>query len=351
MKTSLTKSKSSLVVALTLLAAPIWAKPVVQVTEVTGQVFTVAPDGKTKTLKVNDHIEEKSEVMVEEGANITFNDYYDATYHMIGGTHVKIFDKSVQLKKGKTWIQSHNSRHPLAITTANGHVDFWKAEFIATFDQSTSRTQVLVVNNEAEISNVLDKNMKYIVTAGTFSLIDPEIDNGMPRTPVKVGLASLNNALAEFKQLPQKIKEATPARSIASVESEEKPIKKGEIIFMTAGRLPASVSGQAHDYFKKQVKVIAPKKSSKEIYSTAKINYYGTSWKPIAPSETGAKTNEEAARIPASVPPSQGYKLPKNLTSNVIPDPEFSSSLKKHSAEQPKYSKELDTLIQDLKSY
>ena len=351
MKTSLTKLKSSLPLTLVLMTLPVLAKPVAQVTEVGGQVFVISPDGKTKSLKVNDHIEEKSELLVDEGATITLNDYYNATYHMIGGSHVKIFDKSVQLKRGKTWIQSQNSRYPLSLTTANGQVNYWKGEFITTFDIASSRTQVLVVNGEVEVSNILDANLKYVVAAGTFSLIDPEVESGSPRTPVKVGLNSLNSALAEFKMLPEKIKDsaphAEPARAIASVEDEATaPVKKGEIIFMTAGRTPASI-GEAHKYFKKKAAPSLAKTKMKEPLSAVEIKYYGMSWKPVAAVSPVVIT----PRQPASIAIKPSYQLPKNLTKDLIPDTEFGASLKKHSDDQPKYSKELDSLILDLKSY
>ena len=234
MKTFTTKLKSSTIL-LALVALPLWAKPVAQVTEISGAVFVVNSDGKTSTLKLNDHLEDKSEVMVEEGASVTLNDYYDATYHLIGGTHLKFFDRSAQLKRGKSWVQCMNGRFPLALTTANGHANFWKGEFIATFDQSTSRSQFLVVNGDVEVSNVLDRDLKYTVPAGTFTVVDPEVEAGVPRAPTKVGLSSLDTALAEFRKLPQVIKEnILPARAIASVE--EAPQKKGEIIFIQTHR-------------------------------------------------------------------------------------------------------------------
>ena len=65
MKTSITKLKSSLFFSLAVLSFPLLAKPVAQVTEVKGQVFLITPDGKTKSLKVNDHLEEKSEVPLQ----------------------------------------------------------------------------------------------------------------------------------------------------------------------------------------------------------------------------------------------------------------------------------------------
>lgn len=346
MKTSLTKLSSS--VLLFSLSLAVYAKPVAQVTELTGSVFVVNPDGKTSALKINQHIEDKSEIMVEEGANISLNDYYDATYHLIGGTHLKFFNKSVQLKKGKTWIQSLNSRHPLALTTANGAVDFWKGEFITTFDQSSGRTQVLVVNGEVEVSNVLDENMKYTVAAGTFTMVDSEVENGLPRTPTKVGLQSLNNALAEFKQLPEKIKDAQieePSRGIASVE-EKAPVKKGEIIFITTNRLPASVEGSAHKYYKKKVS----KKWSAPEANPVPIRFYGTSYKAMEPYLAPKIEPVPAPRQPASVQ-NVTPEISKKAVQSLANDPEFAGSLKKHSAEQPKYSKELDSLIHDLKSY
>lgn len=330
MKTFISKSKSSLFL-LALVSLSAWSKPVAQVTEISGAVFVVKPDGKTGTLKVNDHLEDKSEVMVEEGSSLTLNDYYDATYHLTGGTHLKFFDRSAQLKRGKTWIQGMNGRFPLAVTTANGHAHFWKSEFIVTFDQATSRSQFLVVNGDVEVSNVLDRELKYTVPAGTFSLVDPEIENGLPRAPTKVGLASLNSALGEFKKLPHALKPESPSRGIASVE--ESSSKKGEIIFIKSNRLPASVSGGAHSYFKKKAK--------KASTTAAPIRYLGTSWKPLGPVK-------QAPRVPASVSP---VVISSPKTTSLDLNTEFSDSLKKKEAEQPKFPKELDSLILELKSY
>ena len=331
MKTSLTKLSSSIL--LLTLSLSVWAKPVAQVVDVSGTVFVVTDDGQTSVLKVNEHLPEKSEVMVEEGASITLNDYYDSTYHLVGGSHLKFFNKSVQLKKGKTWIQSMNSRHPLALTTANGFVNYWKGEFIATFDQSTNRSQFLVVNGDVEVSNILERNMKYTVSAGKFTMIDPEVENGLPRSPTNVGLQSLNSALAEFKKMPQEM-HAAPKRSIASVS--ETPVKKGKIIFITTHRKPASVEGgEALKYYKKIV-------SKKNHTSPVPVKIYGTAWKDSEIKQT--------PRRPASVQV-MAPSVPNFIPTTPVNDPAFSESLKKHQAEQPKYSKELESLIDELKSY
>ena len=342
MRTSMSKLKSSLVLSLTFFSLSALAKPVAQVIEVKGQVFVMTADGKTKSLRANDHIEEKSEVIVGEDGSITLNDYYDASYHLIEGAHLKFFNKSVQLKKGKTWIQSLNARHPLVLTTANGHIDFWKGEFITTFDQANSKTQVLVVNGDVEVSNVLEKNMKYTVSAGTFTTLDPNSENGLPRSPTKVGLTSLNSAMAEFKALPDSYKEVNPeaARSIASVETVAPSTPKGEIVFMSNGkvknRIPASITGGAHKYFKKKVK------NKKTPSSPVPIRFYGM---------TQTEAVKFAPRQPASVKPIITRAMPQKVGSELNIDAEFSDSLRIEKASQPNHPKDLDNLIQDLKSY
>jgi len=345
MKTSLTRLKSSFFLFSILSSHLLWAKPVAQVVEISGQVFAITEDGKTRSLKLNEHLDEKNEVMVEEGSSITLNDYYDATYHLIGGSHLKFFDKSVQLKKGKTWIQSKNSRHKLIVTTANGLIEFNKSEFITTFSHSNARSQVLVVNGDVEVSNILEKNMKQVISSGQFTLIDPQVENGVPRYPTKVGLTSLNTSLAEFKNLPAQIKKTNPfkisesARTIASVEEPKVSApKKGEIIFISSTRSPASVSeGAAHAYFAKKVKRFSDKKE------LVPVRFYGML--PIK------KSAEETDRSPASVPINKAIKVKKADMPTSQQEDEFVESLRKHQADQPKYSKELDSLVNDLKSY
>jgi hypothetical protein len=313
MKTSITKLKSSLFL-LTLFTGVALAKPVAQVTGLSGSVFVITSQGKTHTLSMNDHLEHESEILVDEDATVVLNDYYDTSYSFTGGSHAKFYNKSIQLKKGKTWVKGQGNKHSLELITANGHVIYKHAEFIATFDQTSSKSQFLVVNGDIEVSNILNSELRYTAQAGTFSLIDPDQDNGIPRAPTKVGLSSLNNALAEFKSSP---KASARTRSIASVPAKE----KGEITFIRSSRMPASVK--------------TVKKHKKASLSPVPIRVYGVS----AP---------EKKRHPASVMP---HKLPTRAPQSVKIDQEFYRSLKKEVAEQPKHSKELESLIEDLRSY
>ena len=327
MKTSLTKLSSSLL----LLSLPfsLWAKPMGLVTKISGKVFVTTEEGKTSTLRLNQTVDEKSEILVPTDSALTLNDYYDGTFHLVGGSHLKLFDKSVQLKTGKVWVQSMNSRHPLALTTANGQVNYLKGEFIAIYDKPTKRSQILVVDGEVDVANILDQQMKYSIPAGSFTVVDDDV----PRAPTKVGHQSLNAALAEFKSLP--LEPSASGRSIASVTENEAPKKRGEIIFIKSHRLPASVPMQ------RRSKRSGKTQSIKRL-NPVPIKIYGTSWK-----ENESKVSP---RTPASIhiiAPS----LPKNRASNVHNHPEFTDSLKNETGKQPKFSKELENLIRDLKSF
>lgn len=328
MKTFRTKLKTSFIVALTLSALSAWAKPIAQVQEVKGIAFVISASGTTKKVKSMDIIEERSEILVEEGGQISLNDYYNATYHLTGGTHIKFYNRSIQLKKGKTWVKSL-SRNSLALTTANSSVAYGAGQFITTFDQASNRSQVLVVQGEVEVSNILDQNLRYTVNQGDFTVIDPEVDNGLPRTPTKVGMASLNSALEEFKMpserplaLPTK-----PSRSIASVRPLETPmsVKKGEIIFISTSSLPEEVGTKKRQ--RTPASVIPQKQKS---WSAAPISYYGRTAAELPHSQL-----EAFSRLPASSSPEI----------QIVP------TLKKEINVRPAYSNELESLIHDLKSY
>jgi hypothetical protein len=327
MKTSLIKLSSSII--LICLSFPLMAKPLAQVLNITGQVFMVTADGKTSLLKLNDHLEDKTEILVEEGASVTLGDFYDATYELTGGSHLKLFNRSVQLKKGKTWIQAKNDRHPLAVTTANGHIDFSKSEFITTFDHATNKTQILVVSGELAVSNLLDKSLRVSIPGGAFSYIDPEIEGGTPRSPMRVGPLSWESSVSDFRKkgdLPAS--ESTPKREIASV----KEVNKGEIIFISSAlsaRRPASVIS---------------KKSKPQWRTGVPVKYLGFE-------SRGTPQKGLMPRGPASLAPMIKEKLHMQKITEIKKDPDFTESLRRHEDEQPLNTKEVQSLIDELKSY
>ena len=66
------------------------------VEEVWGNVFLVE-EGKTKQLRAGDYLYDFSEVMTEEGAQVSFSDYYDHQFHLAGSGHIKMMNKIVEL--------------------------------------------------------------------------------------------------------------------------------------------------------------------------------------------------------------------------------------------------------------
>ncbi|HLT22850.1 MAG TPA: FecR domain-containing protein [Bacteriovoracaceae bacterium] len=323
MKTFRTKLKISLTVALTLGVLNVWAKPIAQIQDVKGLAFVITPTGNTKKIKANDLIEERAELLVEEGTQISLNDYYNTTYHLTGGTHVKFFDRSIQLKKGKTWVKA-KSRVPLSMTTANGNVEYTGGQFIATFDQASNRSQILVVQGHVDVTNILDKDLRYTVDQGNFTVIDPEVDNGLPRVPTKVGMASLNSALKEFEMSATPMTTSRPSRSLASVRPLETPmeVKKGEIIFMTSSKLPRVVGEKSS---KRAPASVVPKKTVTS-WGPAEISYYGQ--------------KQEHPKI-----------FSRNPASTSQSEVQVDNTLKKASEVRPVYSNELESLVNELKSY
>lgn len=317
MKTFRTKLKISLTLALAFSALSVWAKPIAQIQEVRGLAFVITPNGTTKRIQAQDLIDERAEILVEEGTQVSLNDYYNTTYHLTGGTHMKFFDRSIQLKKGKTWVKA-GSRVPLSMTTANGNVEYTAGQFIATFNQTNNRSQILVVQGDVDVTNILDKDLRHTVGQGNFTVIDPEVDDGIPRVPTKVGMASLNSALKEF-EMPTAAPVPTqrPSRSLASVRQLETPMqmKKGEIIFITTTELPRPVRAPAS---------VKPQK--KTSWGPAKISYYGHK----------QELPKKFSRIPAS-----------SAQSEV----QVQRILKKTPEVRPVYSNDLESLINELKSY
>ena len=139
------------------------------------------------------------------------------------------------------------------------------------------------------------------------------------------------------------------AQAAAVTPAAAPAVKKGQIVFMknwkavdSAARVPASAdTGSAHKYFKTKVAT-----ANKWSLTTAPIRFYGL--EQPAPAMVAAPV---APRLPASVMPQNVVAMPKKVGTDLNIDSDFSNSLRQEQATQPKHSKELENLIQDLKSY
>ena len=347
-----TKIKFTLFSCFLLVSSLSYSKTIARVSNIKGNAFLFDAKGSSKSLKVGDHIKDLNEVMVEESGQLSFVNYDEHMYHLSGGTHLKFFNKIMDLQSGYIWGDSTNKGSgSYAIQSPNGLVNFSKGEFIFSYDQNTNKTQVLVLDGEIEFANLQETYLNVAINSGKFSIIDPEVEQGIPRTPIMIGFSSYKEMLALFDVAPRNntlekviaMKDDTNAhhslssRSIASVKDDD---KLGKIIFVkttlesSQARIPASIAPSAVEYYKEHHKSSPVKKAVK----TAQVKIYGQN------GETNHKKVEAiVVREPASVVPQK----------SIIKDIEnaFDKSLDAQLKEQKRHPEEVNQLINELNSF
>ncbi|MBL7664957.1 MAG: hypothetical protein JNM93_07465 [Bacteriovoracaceae bacterium] len=371
-----------------------YSKAVVRVVAVQGSVFGVN-EGITFAINSGDFIEDLSEIMTEEQAQVTYVDFYDHTYHMAGSTHVKIMNKMTELRSGHLWIKSDNKSDEFSVQTSNSNAIYSKGEFIVSYDNNAGKSQILVVNGNLQYSNLLEAHMKYEIGAGQFSFVDQKYEEGLPRSPTVVGFDSFKHAMGYFNGIRPndkgfedvmkvQVAEDKPsyaARKIASVDEKpakkaSKSVTKGKIIFLSAlnnnqntkARTPASVKNAEEKYYKKllakpDMRDLSypghPTKSHSPATSKANVRVFGMD------EMDGHAPAFPAATIPAPVvmpepvvAPVAKVEAPKSEPSRVpssnMVSPEtktFEKSLDKEMDEQKRHPEELNQLIDELKNF
>src|SRR6056300_417192 len=103
MKALFKNTSKTLIISL-FLSPALYAKDIAVIQNLFGNVF-MFNDGKVKTLKKGDVIQDLSEIVTEEGAQVSFSDFYDHVYHLAGSGNVKFYNKALELKKGYLWLQ------------------------------------------------------------------------------------------------------------------------------------------------------------------------------------------------------------------------------------------------------
>lgn len=357
------------------------AEIVARVVEVNGNAFSFMGK-KASSLKYGSKLEDLSEVMVEDGATLSLVNNHGHLFHVNGGSLVKLYKGILELKNGHVWVQSKSEEKGL-FNTSNSIGQYGKGQFIYSFDNISGKTQLLVLKGMVKFSNALEPKLFTKISSGNFSLIEQEYENGLPRSPTKVGLKSyklMKNIFANFDNLQnneiEKMLWGQPvtkkSRSIASVvpsakEAATTPVKSGRIIKIRTisgggNRVPASASPMEYyqNLKKKEAWKFRPIKSQK----IAPVRYFGHTWKSKKvvsarmvkpqmkqmtnlgkPSEKAmAKASEKKAnRVPASVGKSQ---LIQDLKRS-----DFEKSLTIGADKDKKHSNEVNNLIDELKSY
>jgi hypothetical protein len=337
MKTLITSLKSSsLLLALMLAPSLAHAKLIGKVHMIKGNAFIIQ-NQKTLALIKDMDIEEGAQVMVSDDSQVTLGDFFDRRFHISAGSHVVMNDMSLILQKGSLWSQSltTNSKK-MTLSTANLFITTYKGEFIVTYSAAEKKSQLTVVTGEVDVASPREPAFRYAVSAGQFTLAIPEVNDGYPRTPTKVGYESLMAAVHLFPGIKSQdagvaqaqTQPAQAERSVASVAE-----KKGEIIFMTtvidAKRAPASVTGEAQKYFVKKLK-------KKKVKSTpALVRVIGFQ---------SVKTFSSRKPASSRIVQTQGPEIRVN-------DSNFLKSYEELKGQQPKNPKEVQSLIDDLNSY
>ena len=353
----------------TLMLNTAFAKTVARVIDVSGNAFLFTEKNKTQSLKYGSRIIDLGEVMVEDGGTLSVVNAEGHIIHINGGSLVKFFDGVAELKNGYVWVNAKSEGSTGKMNTTNSVVNYSQGQFIYSFDNVSGKTQLMVLTGDTKLSNSLEPNLKVNVTSGHFSLVDQAYNNGLPRSPTKVGLdsyKSLKGVFANFKALQNsKIDEMMgmpkrAARKIASVDDQfsssstytsKVASKKGKLItiktFGSNNRIPASASPM--DYYKDIKSTEAQKRKKQKTGKTAKITYIGFPVKVNKPKTTQVKIKTKVKksnvqRLPASVQKSK-------LINELQGPSEFEKSLMQKTIENKRHSDEVNNLIDDLKTY
>lgn len=336
MKTSIIRLSSSYLF-LALLPGFVHAVELVgKVQAISGEAFLVE-GGVTRSLKANMDIHQGANILVGDDAKLTVGDFFDNRHHLSAGTNVTVEAQGLVLQKGAVWTQASTGRSTFTANTPNMVVMGRKGEWILTYDVARRRSQLTTITGEVDVASPQEPSFKYAVSAGMFTMSDPKVEEGYPRSPTKLGYESLMQTLAIFPGVKSQdagiaqVQQKTPSRSVASVSSPA----KGELIFIQSieqgGRMPASAEGAAHQYFAKKT----AKKVVKHIGTEAPVRVLGY---------------QVVTKNPSRLPASKARTQPKEPAPRSN-EAEFMKSYELHQRNQPKHSQEVQRLVDDLKSF
>ncbi len=345
----------------------LFAKDIAVVQELYGNAFGIR-DGKVRTLQRGDVISDLTEVVTEEGSQISLSDFYDHKFHLSGSGNIKFFNKTIELKKGYLWLQSYqNSDAEFWVHTANSHVKYNKGEGIISFDINSGRTQVMTLDGTMYVKNPLLNTPEVDVPEGAFSVVDKEYEAGQPRWATKVGYNSFmkimqlfssitpidkNNRLLRETMASQQKRGEIQIQSMKEENkrgpaSEKESLKPGKIIFLNVNQDNKKSMRESmlhNDSLSKLKKYTAPKPKKKfaptyQKVSNVKLRVFGK------PHITKAKAPPKRPIVKVEVP--------KVNTREVASPPSsgFESSLMDSYKKQLKHDTEVNQLIDRLKSF
>ncbi len=374
------------------------AKYVGIVERVDGTAFVVHDD-KTVNLKEGVLVNDFSELITEEGSQLTFADHDGRRFYLSGSGHIRVLNKLIELKKGYMWIQSSNRTKGHSIHTVNASVNFLYGEAVVSFDNYIGKTQLLSVTGNFDFGNLLTPALSTTVSDGKFSFISDEYEDGSPRNPTSIGSKSFQQIASLFSgfnndekevvtaTVPIPVKETkeaveipkAPSRELASVDSPAK--KRGKIMVVRkispqkinpdidlSGYYAEKLHALEKDIDKHRFKISYEKKSN------VKLKVYGgdgplvqevhpaSPVKAVEPEElkrlpSSLKTKgvgkKTASRAPASTLSSTSLEGNLNSAATAVPQANdaFEKSILNQYKQQMRHSNEVNNLINDLQNY
>lgn len=340
----------------------LFAKTVARVLKVEGSAFSFV-GGKSYSLAYGNKISDMSEVMVEDSATLTLLRSDGSTFYITGGSYLKFYKHMTELKNGNVWVKLKGEGQS-KIHTSNSIATFNESEFIYSFNNVSGKTQLLVLTGIVAFSNSLEPELKVNTGSGYFTMVDSSYENGLPRSPTRIGLKSYKktkNLFTSFKSLQETKFEnmmrggSVSTRSIASIGKKQQSYntkKRGRIVTIRthenikSTRMPASAD--AFSYYKSKI----TSKNKRVKKKSKKMRFFGFGYTPsvkrksksvkVYKKRKPASIKRIKTRVPAS---SEKNMLIKELRSD------FESSLEQNFKANRRHSGEVNQLIDELNTY
>lgn len=350
--------KISLLALLFLVDGAYAIRPKAMVQKVKGKVFA-SGKGHTRTLGPSDQIFEFDEIFTEIGAEVSFNDSYDHVFTLTGGSHVAVLNKMIELKRGYLWVQSTVKRQEeFTIQTVNSQTKYTDGEFVISYDQDSGRTQLLCMTGTVQFANLTDSELKEFVTDGRFSFISEHFNYGAPRMPTPVGPSTHAKILSLFdaplQSAPEKVdknefqipRQDALRRLPASAQSSAVH-PEGRVGRMISGQQNMKSHADLQRMYQQKIRQLEKRKVASRgqwrpnyrEHSNVKVRIFGQANSQRSPASDQARKS----RKPASM---------RELNPQVeVKKDQFEGALLDQYKNQMRHSQEINSLINELKSY
>lgn len=328
--------------------------------------------GQNKTLKYGDKLTNGSDILVSDSSHLGFLTNDGERIYLSAGTQVRVREGFLELKKGMAWVQGAYQNMIYNVYTANAQVEVKNAYTVISYDEKTKETKSLNIRGESYFYNINDPNTGVEIYPGTFSIVNMNYNNGSPRKPIRVGEKSYESVKFAYNgvEAVEKIgfetirpSQTVSARSIASIGSSKNTqvIKtsgqRGRVLFYKEG----SGSYKGRSVASRPIKVYRMEESfdgsnpSQNTDSFIKKGRNITVYSIFENKEMKQTMSAPKKRAPASYKrvqrlPAQNIKK-VNSPSRKRKSSAFEKSLNKKFKSNKRHSKDVNTLINELKTY